>query len=305
MASSAPPSSTALRRIRADVMELSKNPSPLYKAAPLEDDFFEWHFTVRGPTATEFAGGLYHGRILLPPEYPFKPPSILMLTPSGRFEVNTKICLSLTAHHPEHWQPAWGVRTILEALVAFFPTPADSSIGALHWRPDERRVLARRSRDWVCPQCGPIAKLVTPEDLPESPRRVEAAAEDDGGAGQGQEEETTTTTEEATTTVEEATTTTTTTTPVETTTETPAAEETPAVVEAEASPDADEQLSAEQRALIAKTKANIRFYDRLLVVLLILLALDVYKIFYFPGDNWFVQFREWQESRQRLYSSSS
>lgn len=52
----------------------------------------EWHCTIRGPVGTEFEGGLYHFRILLPSEYPFRPPSILMLTPNGRFELNTKAC---------------------------------------------------------------------------------------------------------------------------------------------------------------------------------------------------------------------
>ena len=51
----------------------------------------EWHCTLRGPDGTEFEGGLYHFRILLPSEYPFRPPSIMMLTPSGRFELNTKV----------------------------------------------------------------------------------------------------------------------------------------------------------------------------------------------------------------------
>lgn len=41
---------------------------------------------------TEFEGGLYHFRILLPAEYPFRPPSLMMLTPNGRFELNTKVC---------------------------------------------------------------------------------------------------------------------------------------------------------------------------------------------------------------------
>jgi len=51
----------------------------------------EWHCTLRGPTGTEFEGGLYHFRILLPAEYPFRPPSLMMLTPNGRFELNTKV----------------------------------------------------------------------------------------------------------------------------------------------------------------------------------------------------------------------
>merc|ERR1711862_703666 len=125
--------------IQADVRELALEPSDRYHAAPLEDDMFEWHFTIRGPEGTEFEGGYYHGRILLPPEYPFKPPHGIFTTPSGRFETHTKICLSFTAYHQELWQPAWGIRLILEALISFLPTPADGAIGALDWTKEERR----------------------------------------------------------------------------------------------------------------------------------------------------------------------
>jgi ubiquitin-conjugating enzyme E2 J1 len=118
---------TAIKRILADVKELNKHPSSRYHAQPLEENMFEWHFTIRGPDDTAFAGGTYHGRILLPAEYPFKPPNIVFLTVSaflvvcipytnvnllhqknGRFEVGTKICLSISAYHEETWQPAWG-----------------------------------------------------------------------------------------------------------------------------------------------------------------------------------------------------
>lgn len=51
-----------------------------YCAHPVDDNLFEWHFTVQGPSGTEFEGGLYHGRILLPTEYPMKPPNIILLT---------------------------------------------------------------------------------------------------------------------------------------------------------------------------------------------------------------------------------
>ncbi|EED91512.1 predicted protein, partial [Thalassiosira pseudonana CCMP1335] len=137
--------SPSLRRIQADIRELAIDPSDQYAAAPLENDMFEWHFTIRGAPDTEFAGGIYHGRILLPPEYPFKPPHIVFLTPSGRFETQTKVCLSFSAHHPELWQPAWGIRLILEALISFLPTPADGAIGALDWTKEERKKLAKSS----------------------------------------------------------------------------------------------------------------------------------------------------------------
>lgn len=165
--------SPSLRRIQADIRELALDPSDQYFAAPLENDMFEWHFTVRGAEGTDFEGGIYHGRILLPAEYPFKPPHIIFLTPSGRFETNTKICLSFSAYHPELWQPAWGIRLILEALISFLPTPGDGAIGALDWSPAERKRLAKESQKFCCPQCGPITKLLPTLD----PERKKQLAE--------------------------------------------------------------------------------------------------------------------------------
>ncbi|VDO49618.1 unnamed protein product [Onchocerca flexuosa] len=123
-----------------------RNPTDMYYAQPLEDNLFEWHFTVRGPKDTDFEGGIYHGRILLPIDYPMKPPSVIMLTPNGRFQLNQKICLSISGHHPESWQPSWSIRTALLALIGFMPTHAAGALGSLEYPPDERRKLAKRYR---------------------------------------------------------------------------------------------------------------------------------------------------------------
>ena len=73
-----------------EMKELRENASDDFVAEPLPDTMFEWHFTIRGPPETEFHGGRYHGRILLPSDYPFKPPDIIMLTVS-----HTKFCTEL------------------------------------------------------------------------------------------------------------------------------------------------------------------------------------------------------------------
>ncbi|KAK2460543.1 hypothetical protein APHAL10511_007013 [Amanita phalloides] len=146
---------SAVKRIMQEARELANDPCTDYAAAPLESDIFEWHCTLRGPVGTEFEGGLYHFRILLPAEYPFRPPSILLLTPNGRFELNTKICISFTNYHEELWQPAWGVRTAILGLQGFFPLKGQAAVGvgSIECPASERRRLAIASRDWVCPHC--------------------------------------------------------------------------------------------------------------------------------------------------------
>lgn len=53
--------------------------------------FFSFrHYVITGPPDTPYHDGLYHGKLVFPPDYPFKPPSIYMLTPNGRFKPNTR-----------------------------------------------------------------------------------------------------------------------------------------------------------------------------------------------------------------------
>ncbi|KAL7178287.1 hypothetical protein ACSBR2_031437 [Camellia fascicularis] len=137
----------AVKRILQEVKEMQSNPSDDFMSLPLEENIFEWQFAIRGPCDTEFEGGIYHGRIQLPAEYPFKPPSFMLLSPNGRFETQTKICLSISNHHPEHWQPSWSVRTALVALIAFMPTNPNGALGSLDYKKEERRVLAIKSRE--------------------------------------------------------------------------------------------------------------------------------------------------------------
>lgn len=136
----------AVKRILQEVKEMQNNPSDEYMSLPLEDNIFEWQFAIRGPRETEFEGGIYHGRIQLPPDYPLKPPSFMLLTPNGRFETQTKICLSISNYHPEHWQPSWSVRAALVALIAFMPTKPEGAVGSLDYSKEERTALAVKSR---------------------------------------------------------------------------------------------------------------------------------------------------------------
>ncbi|KAF9363766.1 hypothetical protein BGX34_003373 [Mortierella sp. NVP85] len=161
-----------------EARELVLEPSTDFAAGPLESDIFEWHFTIRGPEETDFEGGLYHGRILLPNNYPFAPPSLMFLTPNGRFELNKKVCLSITGYHPEYWQPAWGIRTVLVAVRGFLPTQSKGAIGGLDTSVEARKALAIRSKTWVCSTCCEANVTILPDVAPENAVKASLKADE-------------------------------------------------------------------------------------------------------------------------------
>jgi len=87
------------------------------------------------------------GRITFPKQYPLKPPAIEVMTPNGRFQVNRKICMSISNHHPESWNPAWNVQTILIGLISFFVSD-ELTAGCIKTTDQAKRHLAKESLDY-------------------------------------------------------------------------------------------------------------------------------------------------------------
>ena len=75
------------------------------EARPDPSNILEWHFVIQGAPGTPYEGGVYHGKLLFPPDYPYKPPGIFFVTPSGRFKPYVKICFSFTDYHPGKRRP--------------------------------------------------------------------------------------------------------------------------------------------------------------------------------------------------------
>jgi ubiquitin-protein ligase len=146
-------SNPAIKRLMKEMQSLEQCPSPDFVAYPMEDNMFQWHFTMRGPSDSPYADGLYHGKLLLPPNYPFAPPDVVLLTPNGRFELNKKICVSITSYHPENWNPTFNIVTVLSALREFMSTPGNNAIGAIEYAEDVRRRMSAESVHYECPYC--------------------------------------------------------------------------------------------------------------------------------------------------------
>ena len=174
----------SVRRLQSEFRALSLKPESDFVAGPVGDDLFLWHFTIKGAKDTPFEGGIYHGKIVFPPQYPMKPPDIYFFTPNGRFETHQKLCLTFTSYHPEQWNPAWDVRTAMTAVIAFMVSKAEGAIGAIEMSDKDRRALAVQSRSWKCKECD---YHIDPDPLPSEagaapPEEGEEQAPEEGAA---------------------------------------------------------------------------------------------------------------------------
>jgi len=139
----------ATKRLLSEYKQLKNDPERYIIAEPDPSNLLNWHYVITGPPDTPYYNGIYHGMLKFPKEYPFKPPSILMFTPNGRFLTNKRLCLSMSDYHPERWNPAWGVGTILVGLLSFMNSnESEKSLGVITTSNELKEKLAEESFDF-------------------------------------------------------------------------------------------------------------------------------------------------------------
>ncbi|XP_042486497.1 ubiquitin-conjugating enzyme E2 34-like isoform X2 [Macadamia integrifolia] len=151
---------SCVKRLQKEYRALCKEPVSHVMACPSPNDILEWHYVLEGSEGTPFAGGYYYGKIKFPPEYPFKPPSISMITPNGRFITQKKICLSMSDFHPESWNPMWSISSILTGLLSFMIDNSPTT-GSVSTTAAEKQRLAKASLAFNCKI--PIFRKMFPE----------------------------------------------------------------------------------------------------------------------------------------------
>lgn len=141
-------SSVGAKRLQREYANICASPVQEFIVKPDPENIYIWYFILKGSKETPYEGGLYAGKILFPPEYPFKAPDFMMLTVNGRFDVNTKICLTFTGYHQESWSPMWSVTTMLQGLLSFMNLN-EPTVGSIETTVDERKRLANASVDSI------------------------------------------------------------------------------------------------------------------------------------------------------------
>ncbi|KDE04538.1 hypothetical protein, variant [Microbotryum lychnidis-dioicae p1A1 Lamole] len=140
-------SKQAAKRLSKEYQSMQKAPPPFVWARPNESNVLEWHYILQGPSDSPYLGGEYWGTLLFPSDYPFAPPTIKMMTPSGRFAPSQAICTSMSSFHPSTWNPAWSVNTILVGLLSFM-LGDEITTGSVMTTEAEKQAFAKASHAW-------------------------------------------------------------------------------------------------------------------------------------------------------------
>jgi ubiquitin-conjugating enzyme E2 J2 len=138
-----------VRRLTKELTALKKDPinDPKITVAPNESNILEMHYVIEGSKGTPYEGGVYHGKLIFPKEYPLKPPAVQMITPNGRFQPNRRLCLSMSDYHPESWNPMWSVSTILTGLYSFM-IESNPTLGSIETSLKTKQKLASQSLEY-------------------------------------------------------------------------------------------------------------------------------------------------------------
>ena len=116
----------ALKRLQKELLDISKDTPANCSAGLLSNDLFIWQATIIGPTETPYEGGIFHLKMVFPPDYPFKAPSVAFTTQIYHPNINENgsICLDILKNE---WSPVLTISKLLLSICSLLnePNPND------------------------------------------------------------------------------------------------------------------------------------------------------------------------------------
>ena len=133
------------KRIQNELKMLQKDPLESIDIYPDENDIRTWYFLIRGPDDSQYKDGWYIGKLVLSENYPTTPVDFYMLTPNGRFDIEKKICLTISSYHSDQWSSIWSIQKILGAFLSVMISDFDTGISHIRMSGEQRNKLALES----------------------------------------------------------------------------------------------------------------------------------------------------------------
>uniref|UniRef100_A0A6C0HGH0 UBC core domain-containing protein n=1 Tax=viral metagenome TaxID=1070528 RepID=A0A6C0HGH0_9ZZZZ len=123
---------STLRRLNAELKEMTTNPPTNCSAGPINDNMTQWQATIMGPEGSPYQGGIFNLKIDFPENYPFKPPRVMFTTKIYHCNINSTggICLDILKNQ---WSPALTISKVLLSICSLMddPNPNDPLVSEI------------------------------------------------------------------------------------------------------------------------------------------------------------------------------
>jgi ubiquitin-protein ligase len=134
-----------IKRLKKEIDELNNNKLNYLTAYQNDENLMEFYFLFYGQKDTVYDDGKFIGKLILNDKYPALPPDIIFLTPNGRFDIDKKICLSITGFHRKEWNPLLTIQNMLIQVYSVFNSDDDTGISHLKETNEKRIEFSKNS----------------------------------------------------------------------------------------------------------------------------------------------------------------
>ncbi|KAF3924452.1 hypothetical protein AA313_de0209869 [Arthrobotrys entomopaga] len=144
----------AVKRVAKELAELDAQPINGVSVGASDSDILKWNIVMTGPSDTPYAGGIFTLVLELPPEYPFKAPSLRFTTkiyhPNVSNDDTGAMCLGIL--RSDTWKPASRIRQVLEHAAALLKQPnIDDAVetGIADQYKNDYEAFVKTAREWT------------------------------------------------------------------------------------------------------------------------------------------------------------
>lgn len=114
-----------------------------------ENNIHEWYIKISSLVGddNEFEHGEYIGKITITDDFPYKPPSFMLLTPNGVYDIDGRVCISIGEFHSQNYMPTLGVSGFTNQLISGMIgwRTLGEGIRLLNTTVEEKKLLASES----------------------------------------------------------------------------------------------------------------------------------------------------------------